>query len=92
MSERTFPVLGSSGERVPWSFVEKHAAQIVSNHAQSVERLAERGGLAWAELYHATRGEDPGLFKQASADTVYRNTVLKMIVDHIGELDREKGG
>lgn len=92
MSERTFPILGGNGERVPWSFVEKHAAQIHSNHYQTVEQLARRGGLSWHELYHAARGQDPGRFNTAAKDSAYRDAVMKMIKAHMGELDREKGG
>jgi hypothetical protein len=35
---------------VPWSLVLPHEAQAVKNHSQSLERLAERGGLAPSEL------------------------------------------
>jgi hypothetical protein len=44
-----FPVLGSK-ETVPWSLVEPHRAQAIKNHYQTLERLAQRGGLSWLEL------------------------------------------
>ena len=53
MSER-FPVLQAiyNGHKltVPLALVQAHARQAEANHYQSVERLAQRGGLSWAEL------------------------------------------
>jgi len=63
MSERRFPVLRYIGftreERVlletltdvPWEFVAEHERQALSNHSQTVNRLAERGGLSLWELW-----------------------------------------
>lgn len=57
-ADRSFPVLRSHLPRgttcprsVPWSLVEPHAAQAKTNHSQTLERLAERGGLSPAELW-----------------------------------------
>lgn len=51
-----FPILQPQvrGEReyVPWSLVEAHKRQAESNHYQSLETLAYRGGLSWRELYY----------------------------------------
>lgn len=41
---------------VPWEFVETFRAQIEKNHGQTLERLAERGGLAPTELWLAAHG------------------------------------
>lgn len=35
---------------IPWSVVEPHGRQALKNHSQTLERLAERGGLAPSEL------------------------------------------
>lgn len=72
MSERRFPVIlpwfslrtgrVPSEERetwprsVPWSFVEVFREQAERNHGQTLERLAERGGLAPDEMWHAAHG------------------------------------
>lgn len=54
--ERLFPILSPLGQRpeekqrVPWDFVASHEAQALKNHGQTLERLAERGGLSWGEL------------------------------------------
>lgn len=55
---RQFPILNSGGCKVDWQFVEDHAGkQAMTNHGQTVQRLAERGGLSWEELYYAVKGE-----------------------------------
>jgi hypothetical protein len=36
---------------VPWSLVEGHEAQAQVNHGQTLQRLAERGGLDIFELW-----------------------------------------
>lgn len=54
--ERRFPVLAASRRNttppsVPWRLVAPHAARAQVNHSQTLERLAERGGLAPDELW-----------------------------------------
>jgi hypothetical protein len=55
---KTFPILSwsirnlpDSPKSVPWSFMEGHAEQAMENHSQTLERLAERGGLSPLEMY-----------------------------------------
>lgn len=53
---RQFPVLRSSHregepEYIPWEILEPHEKQAYSNHGQSLEKLASRGGLSWREIY-----------------------------------------
>jgi hypothetical protein len=58
---KTFPILKSCLDRcreqhfqsprvVSFDLVKRHEAQALANHGQTVERLAERGGLSWFEL------------------------------------------
>lgn len=58
---KTFPILQSCVARcreqgfhsplvVPFDLVKRHERQARTNHSQTVERLAERGGLSWLEL------------------------------------------
>jgi len=42
---------------VPWSFVEGHEGQAQINHYQTLERLAQRGGLSPAEMYYVTHDQ-----------------------------------
>jgi len=44
---RRFPIQG--GPSIPWRVIAPHEAQAQRNHDQSLERLAERGGLSPAE-------------------------------------------
>lgn len=55
----TFPVLHQPGpgrkkkpslKFIPWKMIEPHREQAKRNHDQTLERLAERGGLDPAEL------------------------------------------
>ncbi len=65
MTEREFPILRTTRERrdfpggrrsVPWSWVAPHEDQARSNHGQSLERLAQRGGLGPDELLCTVHG------------------------------------
>lgn len=58
---KTFPILKSCVRRcreqhfssplvVSFDLVKRHEKQARANHGQTVERLAERGGLSWLEL------------------------------------------
>lgn len=86
-NERRFPVIcGQSGlphkvrERwprsVPWSFAETFREQAESNHDQTLERLAERGGLAPEEMWCAAHRQ--GLFAN-------RQTVAQPSEEQCGE-------
>lgn len=57
--EKFFPILGLKDAEwrgialpvsVPWRLVESHRQQASVNHGQSLEQLAERGGLSPREL------------------------------------------
>lgn len=45
---RQFPILGEPLS-IPWVAIAPHAAQAQRNHSQTLERLAERGGLSACE-------------------------------------------
>jgi hypothetical protein len=57
VSDRRFPVLYGYPQKreddllsVPWDMLAHHAAQAWANHHQTLERLAERGGLGLGEM------------------------------------------
>ncbi len=59
MPTRTFPFISMGRkkwvalgcpESVPWDFLAPHEAQAQANHDQTLERLAERGGLDPTEM------------------------------------------
>lgn len=48
-----FPVLESIGSRpvyIPYNIIAPHEPQAIRNHSQTLQRLAERGGLDWTEV------------------------------------------
>ena len=59
---RDFPVHSEDvrrigGQRtVPWEFLLPHEQQALHNHGQTLERLAERGGLGWGEMLDIVNG------------------------------------
>lgn len=49
-SYRQFPILQSKPpQTIPWAMLIPHEAQAWINHGQTLEELANRGGLSWAE-------------------------------------------
>ncbi|MGR0185492.1 hypothetical protein [Azospirillum aestuarii] len=56
MADRAFPILyptrrpADAPRSIAWGLVAPHRAQAQINHGQTLERLAERGGLAPCEL------------------------------------------
>ena len=53
--ERRFPLL--DGPSIPWSALAPFEGQAQRNHSQSLERLAERGGLSVQEAIHVLECE-----------------------------------
>ena len=47
--QRQFPILHGELPLIPWEVIGPHAAQAERNHGQSLERLAQRGGLSTCE-------------------------------------------
>lgn len=48
-----YPVLQSGRqpqEYIPYNIIAPHEAQAMRNHSQTLQRLAERGGLGWTEI------------------------------------------
>ena len=76
---KQFPILGTAGAvTIPWSVVEPHAAQAMRNHGQTLERLAERGGLSYTELISVL--EDRPWFRGERADIINdRKRVLELV-------------
>lgn len=50
MTRTTMPIMGSKIlSEIPFAMIAPHEAQALSNHGQTLERLAQRGGLAACE-------------------------------------------
>ena len=50
---KEFPIMKNKGkEYIPYDVIKPHEEQALKNHCgQTLDRLAERGGLSWAEAY-----------------------------------------
>lgn len=49
---KVMPILHSDGQVIPYEMVKQHEKQVMINHGgQTVEKICERGGLDWVELY-----------------------------------------
>ncbi len=46
-----FPILRHPEFRLPWAVIAPYAAQAQRNHYQSLEQLAQRGGLSFTEAF-----------------------------------------
>lgn len=49
MGREFMPILQHPEFRLPWALIAPHEAQARTNHYQSLERLAQRGGLSFCE-------------------------------------------
>jgi hypothetical protein len=59
MTEKQFPILGDPHVKsLPWRVIEPHRAQAKSNHSQTLEELAGRGGLGTVEIIAIMAGTD----------------------------------
>lgn len=63
-TERRFPIM-DRGPSIPWSMIAPHDASAKRNHDQTLERLAQRGGLSPYEAICVLDGRDP--FKSRNA-------------------------
>lgn len=63
---KQFPIQADYGLRqtrrqlrtsIPWKMIAPHEAQAISNHGQTLERLAERNGLSAAEAVAVLSGK-----------------------------------
>lgn len=82
IAARQFPILQAGRgprEFVPWDFVDRRSIrkQAEKNCAgQTLERIAERGGLSWRELLAALFGYHP---TEVAKDYDHRGHILKMV-------------
>jgi hypothetical protein len=75
MGEKRFPIQG--GPSVPWRMIEPYRDMADCNHGQTLERLAQRGGLGPGELRAIVEcktireAEDAGLFDRDSDNVAW---------------------
>lgn len=64
MSRTVMPIMGATlMSEIPWEMIAPHERQTHANHGQSLERLAERGGLAACEALDIIEGRRWGSAK-----------------------------
>lgn len=87
--EKMYPVMGISGETeyIPWNILAPHEARAIRNHGQTLEQLASRGGLCWAEIVWIILDKRWGGPPNPSED-VARTAVLKYVA--AWKAEREK--
>ena len=64
MTRETMPIMGATLlAEIPFAMLVPHAAQAMSNHGQTLERLAQRGGLGVSEAIDIMEGNRWGTAK-----------------------------
>lgn len=61
---------------VPWDFILPHERQAKNNHYQTLERLAQRGGLSWMEMLAVIKDVD---FRRINPKADHKGHVLLML-------------
>jgi hypothetical protein len=86
--ERRFPLLrdwrrnrDESIQSVPWAMLEPHEDQAQRNHGQSLERLAERGGLGVCEMLFILDNKPLNFALGSMTDTPEKVAELKRRVE-----------
>jgi len=74
-----FPILNSEPkEYIPLDVAKSHEKQAIINHGQTLERLAERGGLDWVEMLFVLEDKNYD-FHTKLTEMSARTKVLEMV-------------
>jgi hypothetical protein len=96
MDQREWEELNYHGipKQLPMPFVKQFEDQLKKNHDQTVERLAERGGLHPTELCCAMYGMDIYKYfgKRTKIEDAQTKFAINMIVLRLREYNRGKEG
>jgi hypothetical protein len=78
MTTKTFPLLGLDIgiSTLPFAFVAEFRVKLERNHGQTLERLAERGGLAWCELWAGIEGRNLSMGTLGSEEVAAQNVLM----------------
>ncbi len=81
---RGMPIMAKGALPLPWSIIEPHEAQALKNHGQTLERLAERGGLSACEAVAIL--EDRSWHRMSEEDAFIRlANIVKEATERIDE-------
>lgn len=79
-TSRQFPL--QDGPSVPWSCIAPHERQAQANHYQTIQRLAERGGLSCAEFWFVMNDKKWDDAQASNADKSGRALAEVIITSH----------
>jgi hypothetical protein len=84
---RMFPI--QRGPAIPWDVIAPFDAICQRNHGgQTLERMAERGGLGLSEAIDVLNGSDYGTFGYDGNDPVSRAAAINTLLTRVQELAR----
>jgi len=77
-----FPVLNDPIiKALPWHVLQPHEAQALHNHGQSLNRLAQRGGLSIEESYYILRDEAWPRDSERQGAHAVRISLMQMVAE-----------
>ena len=83
MGERMFPILGNDMVKaVPWGVLAPHDSQARSNHSQTLERLAQRGGLGVDEACAVIDGVGWGRWDRKKPQEFWCARLMTLVYRH----------
>jgi len=83
---KTFPVLQpveGCPHVIPWGLIQPHERQAQTNHSQTLEELARRGGLDVRELYYVLNDKPYGFGVEAVTEGVALFFVKQAALDYL---------
>ncbi len=86
VDNRQFPIIAASGRfTIPWAVIAPFEDVCKANHAASLERVAERGGLSIGEAIDVLKGQKWATTKHATVDDL-----LSLVRQRESNVDIEK--
>ena len=78
------PILRHPEFRLPWALMVPHTAQALKNHGQTLERLAERGGLGFTEAYAILKDKDGSAVKHDAPAQAAARVLIERLIAQAG--------
>lgn len=76
---KLFPIITPTRKKeyIPYEIIKSHEDQAIKNHGQTLERLTQRGGLSWSEVYAVLTDNDFPLGKNWISEQYYEKKLKK---------------
>lgn len=79
---KEFPIMTKNGkEYIPYDIIKPHEEQALKNHYQTLDRLAARGGLSWAEAYAVLTDSKFPYGDKYVSDDFYEKKVKEIVLN-----------